>query len=64
MHTAGAVGYKTFGQCMEDAALFSPVESLSPPLRLLPAHSLSKAKIVFQSFFMLMTVQPFFFASS
>ena len=28
------------------------------------AHLLSKGKIIFQSFFMLMTVQPFFFASS
>ena len=28
------------------------------------AHLLSKGKITFQSFFMLMTVQPFFFASS
>ena len=28
------------------------------------AHLFSKAKIAFQSFFMLMTVQPFFFASS
>jgi hypothetical protein len=27
-------------------------------------HLLSKGKITFQSFFMLMTVQPFFFASS
>jgi len=27
-------------------------------------HLFSNAKIVFQSFFMLMTVQPFFFASS
>ena len=28
------------------------------------AHLLSKGKIIFQSFFMLMTDQPFFFASS
>jgi hypothetical protein len=28
------------------------------------AHLVSKEKITFQSFFMLMTVQPFFFASS
>jgi hypothetical protein len=51
-HTDGAVGYKTLGQYAENKRSVRH------------AHLLSKGKITFQSFFMLMTVEPFFFASS
>jgi len=46
-----------------ETPLQSPLSPF-PPVKFLKIHSFSKAKIFFQSFFMLMTVQPFFFASS
>jgi hypothetical protein len=46
-----------------ETPLQSPLSSF-PPVKFLEIHSFSKAKIFFQSFFMLITIQPFFFASS
>ena len=42
----------------------APIRNQRTPPSTRHAHLFSNAKIVFQSFFMLMTVQPFFFASS